>query len=222
MSLRTFFDMGCWKLRYRILIVVVYSVLSVLLYKSFVVFAVIACVIAVMNISQYKRTLVLISYIFILSVLSQGFFYYGYYEGYDVHVIMWVLKPGTPFLGPVTGGIALTLEGLIHGMIVGTKISTLMLLGIAFASKTKISEFVPLIKKYSNELALSVAIVLRYIPIIAEDFENAYNGLLTRGISEIGKIKTIKLLFKAVIVNLSKRAESIAIIMYFRGHVRVK
>ena len=218
--LRELFDMSRWKLRYRVSIVALYSALSITLYKTFIFFAIIACLISVMNISRYKKTLILSLYIFILSVLSQGFFYYGYYEGENVNIILWILKPEFPVLGRITGGIALTTEGMMHGIIVGAKIVTLMLLGMAFANKTKVSEFVPIIRRYSRELALSTAIVLRYIPIIANDFENAYNGLLTRGIPKIGKIKLIKLVFKAVIVNLSKRAESIAITMYFRGHAR--
>ncbi|RLF67766.1 MAG: hypothetical protein DRN26_01515 [Thermoplasmata archaeon] len=223
MSLRTLYkalDMGIWKLRYRIFVVAIYSILSVFLYKSFIAIAPVACAIAIVNIRRYRKVLLIAFYIFMLSVISQGFFYYGYYEGQSVHIILWILRPSTPLLGTITGGIALTLEGIIHGVIVGTKIVTLMLLGVAFASKTKVSEFVPFLKKYSHDLALSVAIVLRYIPIIADDFENAYNGLLTRGTLKIGKFKTLKLLFKAVIVNLSKRAESIAISMYFRGHAR--
>jgi len=217
MSLRKYFDMKYWRLSFKILLVVIYSILSIFTYKEFLIVAPFGIFISLLNVMSFRVLLRVLGYVFIFTLISQGFFYYGFYLGQKVHIIFWILRPEVPILGTITGGgIALTVEGLYHGLIVGTKIITLTLIGLAFMSKTKASEFLPMLKKISRKLAFSVVLVFRYFPIIMNDFQNAYEGLKTRGIEKIGVIRGLKLIFKAVIINMAKRAESITIAATFR------
>ena len=216
MSLREYFDMKHWRLSLKILLVVIYSILSIFTYKEFLIVAPFGIFISLLNIMNFGILIRVLGCVFIFTLISQGFFYYGFYLGQNVHIIFWVVRPEVPILGIITGGIALTVEGLYHGLIVGTKIITLTLIGLAFMSKTRVSEFLPILKKISHKLAFSIVLVFRYFPIIMSDFQNAYDGLKTRGIERIGIIKGLKLIFKAVIINMAKRAESITIAATFR------
>ncbi len=158
--------------------------------------------------------------IFITTWINQAFFYYGYYEGQKVHVIFWVIRPNTPILGEITqGGIALTLEGCIRGLIVGTKIVTLFCLGMAFIENTSVRETLSLFSKKSPRMATIVAITIRYFPLIEEDMHEAYYGLITRGYEPRLRnfLKTLKILMTTLVIVWLKRSKSIAIAAEFRG-----
>ncbi len=158
--------------------------------------------------------------IFLTTWINQAFFYYGYYEGQKVHVLLWVIKPNTPILGELTqGGVALTLEGSIRGLIIGTKIITLFCLGMAFIENTSVRETIGAFSKYSPKLATMVAITIRYFPLIEEDMKEAYYGLITRGYDPKFRnfLRTLKILMTTLIIVWLKRSKSIAIAAEFRG-----
>ncbi len=180
------------------------------------------------NIMIIRSYMLLLAFLIISTTLSQGFFYYRYYQGEQVTILFYVIPPQTPIISLITmgKGIALVLEGLIYGLMVGIKLAGAILVSVVFISTTTFSEMMRLFQriKIPHKVSLTIILAMKFIPFIVEDFYQIFASLRQKGekISIISALRHIPLIIRTLIYTNIKRSLTISVSLEMRSfHGRI-
>ena len=112
-------------------------------------------------------------------VLTQSLFY-----PYRPRTLMLELvPPGAPLLGPLTGGVALYWEGAVYGLQQSLRFLALLVLGLTVVWTTSPQRLLLGLRRLRlpYRLAFMVAAALRFLPAIAEEARTVVTAMRVRG-----------------------------------------
>ncbi|MDG7042120.1 MAG: hypothetical protein JRN22_03630 [Nitrososphaerota archaeon] len=163
-----------------------------------------------------------------LLILSQGFFYWGYYQGLRVDVLFYLFRPNSnAFINLFTNGmgIALTSQGLYWGLLAGLKFGIMALaaaLTIMSVSPREWSSLLSWIKmpKFLQRLFLAT---VRVTPMILEESLYLYSVARLRRPASIGdRIRLPYRLIKSMIFITIRKAMLLTIALEIKGEPKFR
>lgn len=144
-------------------------------------------------------------------VLSQSFFYWGFYSGQKTNIIFWVIRPNynsvIDFLTE-DKGIAITYQGITWGLISSAKLLLTLFLAFSFSKNLSPTSVIKIFKKIGipTTIALGAVMTFRLLPEMIDMTKTIYS------VSKVRKPKNIKsfykpyILLKALIYSSVKKA----------------
>ena len=112
-------------------------------------------------------------------VVTQSLFY-----PYKPRTLLFeILSPDTPFIGGLTGGIAVYLEGFVHGALQSLRFLTLITAGLTLVWSTPPHELLRGLRKLGvpHRAAFMVTTALRFIPTIGSEARAVLAAMRVRG-----------------------------------------
>ncbi|MDP8022870.1 MAG: energy-coupling factor transporter transmembrane component T [Nitrososphaeria archaeon] len=144
-------------------------------------------------------------------VLSQAFFYWGFYSGQKTYIIFWVIKPHYNLLVDFLTegkGIAITYQGIIWGIISSAKLLITLFLAFSFSKRLNPKIVLNALKKIHVPplIALGAAMTFRLLPEMAEMSKTLYSVSRIRKPKKFSRITMPYTFLKALIYNSVKKA----------------
>lgn len=165
----------------------------------------------------------LLSSLFLFTIFSQSLFFYKYYQGKSVTILLTILPPKRDlWRGITTGkGIVFTLEGALYGVKVALKISTALTLGFFLLLTTRPIELMSALTQigFPPSIALMVISALRFIPTLYEEMSSTFRALKMKGetLSLTNFFRIIKLIVSNTIYRSIGRALILGLSLELRG-----
>ncbi len=155
-------------------------------------------------------------------VLSQAFFYWGFYSGQKTDIIFWVIKPNiNPIIDFLTEdkGIAVTYQGILWGLVSSAKLIITLYLAFAFSKGLNPKAVLNFLKKahISPIIALGTAMTFRLLPEMLEMAKTVYSVSKVRKPKNFNKLKMPYTLLKALIYSSVKKAYVTSIALETKG-----
>ena len=175
-----------------------------------------------------KTYLIMLCSLILSTTLFQGAFYYRYYQGEKVTIILQIIPRDTPILSFLTAnkGIAFTYEGILYGLFVSLKICNAILASLIFIATTKSSEIINLLRKMRlpYKLIIVVIMAIRFIPTIMEEINRILIAFKQKGynFSLLNIMHSMRLIAKNLVFSNIRRAISLSIsleLRRFKGNV---
>jgi len=170
-----------------------------------------------------RSYLLMLITLIVSTALSQGLFYYKYYQGEETAIIL-VILPGDIFLVSLLTfgkGIVLSYDGLMYGLIVGLKIIAAIQLSMLLITTTKLSEIINTLRKIRIPTKLITAIIMgiKFVPVILEELQKTILAVKQKGyqISSMHIPFLIKVITSNLIFNNVRRALALAVSLELRG-----
>ena len=107
--------------------------------------------------------------------LSQAIFYYGYYTSYPrrVRILFYIIPPNIPILSELTlnRGVAVTLDGVIYGVIVGIRAASSLLIAYIFLITTRLNEIYSVLRRarIPAKIIIFLANTIKFLSIFLEE-----------------------------------------------------
>lgn len=161
-----------------------------------------------------------------LLILSQGFFYWGYYQGLSVNVLFYLFRPhSSAVVNLFTDGmgIAFTYQGMYWGLLAGLKFGIMALAAALTVMSVSPREWSSLLSwarvpKFLQRLFLAT---VRITPMILEESFNLYSVARLRRPASIGeRIKLPYRLIKSMIFIAIRKAMLLSIALEIKGEPR--
>jgi len=98
-------------------------------------------------------------------------------------LLLELIPPGAPVLGPLTGGVALYWEGALYGMLQSLRFLALLVLGLTVVWTTSPQRLLLGLRRLRlpYRLAFMLAAALRFLPAIAEEARMVVTAMRVRG-----------------------------------------
>ncbi len=144
-------------------------------------------------------------------VLSQAFFYWGFYSGQKTDIIFWVIKPHYNMIVDFLTegrGIAMTYQGIIWGVISSAKLLITLFLAFSFSKRLSPKTVLNALEKINVPplIALGAAMTFRLLPEIVEMSKTVYSVSRIRKPKRFSRITMPYTFLKALIYNSVKKA----------------
>lgn len=203
--------------RTKILFLLIITILAVLIRDPvsllFLFLAtVIPLLLAGIPFGQLKKILLLYTLIVIGAVMSQAMFYVpkeGFTSGY-----IWLVTPDTPIIGIITGGIPLSLQGAVYGLIQSLRILAMVNASVALVMTTPLNRIIIGLRQLGipSVFAFMLATAVRFVPTIIEEYKMICNALRARGlISPFHPVRFFEYTFTPLILNSVRRCMQLAL-----------
>lgn len=160
------------------------SVFSVLLDSAWALstlcgLALLAPVLARLGWRRWRLMLIMAAAVTWGTMFSQAIFYYGEPRT----VLLNLVEPQTPLLGPLIGEVSLYLEGFEHGAVQSLRITTMLVLGLTLCWTTDNAAMLRglLAFRLPFVLAFMTVTAMRFLPIIMQEFAQVALAWRLRG-----------------------------------------
>ncbi len=155
-------------------------------------------------------------------ILSQAFFYWGFYSGQKTDIFFWVIKPNyNPVIDFLTEGrgIAITYQGIVWGVISSAKLLITLFLAFSFSKGLNPKTVLSFLKKVHVPplIALGTTMTFRLLPEMVEMTKTVYSVSKLRKPKNASRLKTPYILLKALIYTSVKKAFVTSIALETKG-----
>jgi len=149
------------------------------------------------------------------TMFSQALFY----SQEPRHILLVLIHPQTPILGPLTGGLFVYKEGFLYGAVQALRFSTMLSLGLLLCWTTEPRDFlVGFLKwKIPYEIAFMTITALRFLPLVTSETQTVLTAQKLRGFKAVkggGIRQAIKVAFHVllpILANCVRRAGNLAV-----------
>lgn len=161
-------------------------------------------------------------YTIIAYVPVQALFYWGYYMHRPATVIAYIVRPGGGIVGALTGGmgVALTVQGIMWGILTSLKFLTTFFAAVAFIGSTEPSEIIYILQRArvpSWAIAAS-SIAISLLPYSLEDSRVAVSAVMKREIRGARAILKPFYAVKALVYQAVRRAYMVSLSLEQKGY----
>ncbi len=176
------------------------------------------CMVISSLLPSIEYELIFVSIIAIFSIINKKIKFA--FEGILIYLLVFLVSVLTVKYGSNTvRSLLMPFLGLVHKVYPVCMLSTLIL------STTKVGEFLSAMEyaRVSKKITIPLAVMLRYIPTVREDWVHIKDSMCLRGISPsfFGFIKnpalTIECIYSPMIIMASKAADELTIASITRG-----
>jgi energy-coupling factor transport system permease protein len=168
----------------KVVVVVCYSVAALLIDNMISLLVLFMPSFALMLLSRPGRRRLLYYALFSLAavwgfLLTQSIFY----AQHPRTVLMELVAPGVPLIGPLTGGISIYLEGAVYGALQSLRFMAMMTAGLTLVWTTTSQELLKGLRRLRlpYKAAFMTAAALRFIPSIAAEARETMGAMRSRG-----------------------------------------
>lgn len=133
-----------------------------------------------------------------------------------------LITPDLPYLGKLTGGLAIYREGLIYGAVQGLRSSIMLTLGLLVCWTSDPRQLLRALTswKLSPQLAFMLVTALRFLPVLAAETGEVLTALRLRSNSETNRksiMSHLPYIANPLLARCLRRAQTLALSVVSRG-----
>ncbi|MDA1001290.1 MAG: energy-coupling factor transporter transmembrane component T [bacterium] len=150
-------------------------------------------------------------------MFSQGFFY----RGAPRTTLAVIIPPETPFIGPLTGGLALSYEGVRYGASQSLRIIATLSAGLAVGWSADPARLLAGLTalRMPHALAFCITTAVRFLPLTFEETHTALRAQRMRGLRPHRRpLQTLIRIARPVLAAAIRRSETVAHAAASRGY----
>lgn len=157
------------------------------------------------------------------SIFSQALFY----NQLPRTPLFILVGPEVPFLGTITGGIAIYREGLVYGAIQGLRSATMLTLGLLICWTSDPRQLLQALLAWglSPQLAFMLVTAIRFLPVLAAEAGEVMTALRLRSADAKGRksfFRHLPYLAKPLLARCLRRSQTLALSVVSRGFFLAK
>lgn len=150
-------------------------------------------------------------------MFSQGLFY----RGIPRTILAVIIPPGAPIIGPLTGGLSISYEGVLYGASQSLRIVATLSAGLAVGWSADPARLLAGMTalRMPHALAFCITTAVRFLPLTFEEAHTALRAQRMRGLRPYRRpLQTLLRIAKPVLAASIRRSETIAHAAASRGY----
>ncbi len=152
-------------------------------------------------------------------ILLQGLFY----SSEPKTVILVLIPQNFPILGKITGGLYLTYQGLIYGLIQSLRMVAVILVGLSVAWTSTDTEVFKILRRYFKNIKVTVAVgvAVRFL----DEFLNELKLIITNyrlTYRYRNPIKIVKHIIIPLTAQIIRRSYTLTLALIYRGYLKAR
>jgi energy-coupling factor transporter transmembrane protein EcfT len=163
-----------------------------------------------------RRNLALICLLYLMiaagATLTQALFYRP--SDSTILTSVWLVPPGVPVIGSLTGGILASREGALYGFIQGFRILAVLNMSAVLVLTTPVNRIIVGLRQMGvpATFAFMLTTAVRFVPVLMEEYQTILAALKARNlIHPCHPIRTVELSFAPLIINVIRRCNQLAL-----------